>query len=409
MPLTDTAIRSAKPGATPFKISDGGGLHLLVQPKGARLWRLAYRFAGKQKTLALGAYPTVSLAKARDGRENAKKLLAEGIDPSVRKRRERLTAKVSANTTLRGVALEWLENQRHALNPKHADGILRRLEADLFPALGTRPIADIDAQEFLQVLRRVEARGALEQARKLRQTFGQIIRYAILSGRAKHDFTTALKGALKPKGRERHHTAMPREEMPAFLQSLDTYDGDPRTAIALRLIVLTMTRTTELRAAQWSEFESLDGSEPLWRVPAERMKMKTEHLVPLQPQAVAVLKELRAMPGAGNSPCLFPSPSREGFMSNNTMLYGLYRLGFHSRATVHGFRGLASTILNEMGFNSDWIERQLAHDERDQVRGAYNSAQYLPGRRAMLLRWADWLDEAKRTGKTVVAVAREAA
>lgn len=409
MPLTDSAIRSAKPSETPFKISDGGGLHLLVQPNGARLWRLAYRFAGKQKTLALGAYPTISLAKAREGRENAKKQLADGIDPSVKKRRERLTAKVSANTTLKGVALEWLNNQRQALNSEYADEILRRLEADIFPALGTRPIADIDAQELLQVLRRVEKRGALEQARKLRQTVGQVVRYAILTGRAKHDFTTALKGALKPKGRERHHTAMPREDLPTFLRALNTYDGDPRTAIALRLIVLTMTRTTELRAAQWSEFENLDGSDPLWRIPAVRMKMKTEHLVPLQPQAVAALAELRAMPGAGNSPCLFPSPSREGFMSNNTMLFGLYRMGYHSRATVHGFRGLASTILNEMGFNSDWIERQLAHDERDQVRGAYNSAQYLPGRRAMLQRWADWLDEAKQAGKTIVAVAREAA
>ena len=408
MPLTDTAIRNAKPGATSFKISDGGGLHMLVQPNGARLWRLAYRFAGKQKTLALGAYPTVSLAKAREGRDCAKKLLADGVDPSVKKRRERLTAKVSANTTLKGVALEWLNNKRHALNSDYADEILRRLDADIFPALGTRPIADIDAQELLQVLRRVEKRGALEQARKLRQTVGQVVRYAILTGRAKHDFTTALKGALMPKGRERHHTAMPREDLPTFLRALDTYDGDPRTAIALRLIVLTMTRTTELRAAQWPEFENLDGAEPLWRIPAERMKMKTEHLVPLPPQAVAALQELRALPGAGNCPCLFPSPSREGFMSNNTMLFGLYRLGFHSRATVHGFRGLASTILNETGFNSDWIERQLAHDERDQVRGAYNSAQYLSGRRTMLQWWADWLEQIKATGRVVV-LAREAA
>lgn len=408
MPLTDSAVRNAKPQAKPYKIADGGGLHLLIQTNGAKLWRLAYRFAGKQKGLALGAYPTVSLARAREGRENAKKLLADGVDPSARKRREKLTAKVSANTTLKGVALEWLGNQRQALNAKYADEILRRLEADIFPALGTRPIADVDAQELLQVLRRVETRGALEQARKLRQTVGQIIRYAILTGRAKHDFTTALKGALKPKGRERHHTAMPREDLPTFLRALDSYDGDPRTAIALRLIVLTMTRTTELRAAQWSEFENLDGSEPLWRIPAARMKMRTEHLVPLQPQAVAALQELRALPGADNSPCLFPSPSREGFMSSNTMLFGLYRLGFHSRATVHGFRGLGSTILNEMGFNSDWIERQLAHDERDQVRGAYNSAQYLPGRRAMLRRWAEWLEEVKATGK-VTLVARKAA
>lgn len=409
MPLTDTAIRNAKPAETPFKISDGGGLHLIVKPNGARLWRMAYRFAGKQKTLALGAYPAVSLQKARSERENARKLLADGVDPSVKKRRDRLTAKVSANTTLKSVALEWLDNRRQAIDSDYADAILRRLETDIFPALGTRPIADIDAQELLQVLRRVEKRGALEQVRKLRQTVGQVVRYAILTGRAKHDFTTALNGALKPKGRERHHTAMPREDLPAFLRALDTYDGDPRTAIALRLVVLTMTRTTELRASQWSEFENLDGSEPLWRIPAQRMKMKTEHLVPLPLQAVEALRELRALPGSNNSPCLFPSPSREGFMSNNTMLFGLYRLGYHSRATVHGFRGLASTILNEMGFNSDWIERQLAHDERDQVRGAYNAAQYLPGRRAMLQHWAEWLDEAKRSNKTTAMDVRQAA
>jgi integrase len=408
MPLTDAAIRAAKPSPSPFKVSDGGGLHLLVQPNGARLWRLAYRFAGKQKTLALGSYPTIGLAKAREGREKAKRLLADGIDPGAQKRRDRLAAKISADTTFKAVALEFISDRRHALTPLYADQILRRLEADIFPSLGSRPIAEIDAPELLDTLRKVEKRGALEQAKRLRQTCGQIFRYAVVTSRAKHDPSAALKGALKPKGRQRHHTAMPRQDLPGFLRMIDGYYGEPRTGLALRLIVQTMVRTTELRAARWEEFENLDGDEPLWRIPADRMKARFEHLVPLSRQAVAALKELRALPGAKAEGFLFPSPSREGCMSNNTMLYALYRLGFHGRATVHGFRGVASTLLNEAGFDDDWIERQLAHDERDEIRGAYNSAQYLPGRRAMLQWWSDWLDQIKETG-SVVVLAREVA
>ena len=408
MPLTDTAIRSAKPRSTPFKLSDAGGLHLLVQPNGSRLWRLAYRFAGKQKTLALGSYPTVTLVKAREGRDSAKKLLADGIDPGAQKQRDKLAAKASGNATFKAIALEYLDNRRHALTPLYADQILRRLDADIFPHIGSRPITEIDAPELLDVLRKIEKRGVLEQARRLRQSIGQVFRYAMVTGRAKHDPSTALKGALKPKGRQKHHAPMPRDELPGFLRGLDAYDGDPRTALALRLIVLTMVRTTELRAARWEEFEHLDGDDPLWRIPAERMKARFEHLVPLSKQAVLALEELRALPGAMTTGFLFPSPSREGCMSNNTMLFALYRLGFHGRATVHGFRGVASTLLNEMGYPPDWIERQLAHDERDEVRGAYNSAQYLSGRRSMLQRWAEWLDEIKRAGKVVV-LAREAA
>ena len=403
MPLTDTAIRNTKPRETTFKISDGGGLHLLVQPNGSRLWRLAYRFAGKQRTLALGSYPIVALAKAREARESAKKLLAEGIDPGAQKRRDKLAARAAGDATFKALALEYLENRRHALTPLYADQLVRRLEADVFPDLGTRPIADIDAPELLEVLRKIEKRGVLEQARRLRQSIGQVFRYAMITGRAKHDPSTALKGALKSKGRQKHHASMPRDELPSFLRGLDSYDGDPRTAVALRLIVLTMVRTTELRAARWEEFEHFDGPEPLWRIPAERMKARFEHLVPLSRQAVAALAELRKLPGAKATGFLFPSPSREGCMSNNTMLFALYRMGWHGRATVHGFRGVASTILNEMGFPPDWIERQLAHDERDEVRGAYNSAQYLPGRRSMLQHWAEWLDQVRASGKIAVS------
>ncbi|MGE0022875.1 MAG: tyrosine-type recombinase/integrase [Hyphomicrobium sp.] len=404
MPLTDTAIRNTKPRPAPFKISDGGGLYLLVQPNGSRHWRLAYRFAGKQKTLALGTYPMISLAKAREGRDRAKRLLADGTDPNAQRRRDKLALKTAGDATFKAVALEYIENRRHALTSPYADQFLRRLEADIFPHLGTRPIAEIDAPEMLDVLRKVEKRGALEQARRLRQSVGQVFRYAMITGRAKHDPSTALKGALKPKGRQRHHTPMPRDELPRFLRTLDGYDGDPRTALALRLVVLTMVRTTELRAARWEEFEHLDVREPLWRIPAERMKARFEHLVPLSRQAVTALAELRALPGAKSNGFLFPSPSRECCMSNNTMLFALYRMGWHGRATVHGFRGVASTILNEMGFPPDWIERQLAHDERDEVRGAYNSAQYLPGRRKMLQRWGDWLDEVKNSGGRVVVL-----
>ena len=409
MPLNDTAIRNAKARGEPFKISDGGGLHLLVQPNNSRLWRLAYRFAGKQKTLALGSYPTVTLAKAREMRDSAKRLLADGVDPSAQKRRDKLAARAAGDATFKALALEYLDNRRHTLTPLYADQLLRRLEADVFPQLGTRPIVEIDAPELLDVLRKIEKRGVLEQARRLRQSVGQVFRYAMITGRAKHDPSTALKGALKPKGRQKHYTPMPRDELPAFLRGLALYDGDPRTALALRLIVLTMVRTTELRAARWEEFERLDGREPLWRIPAERMKARFEHLVPLSSQAVAALAELRALPGAKSNGFLFPSPSREGCMSNNTMLFALYRMGWHGRATVHGFRGVASTILNEMGFPGDWIERQLAHDERDDVRGAYNSAQYLPGRRKMLQRWSHWLDEVKASGDFIVFVREDAA
>ncbi len=232
----------------------------------------------------------------------------------------------------------------------------------------------------------------IETARRLRQICGQIFRYAIASGVAKYDPSADLRGALKSPGRPRGHSAMPLIELPAFLRALDAYDGELHTRLALRLMVLTFARTSELLAARWSEIENLEGDEPLWRIPANRMKMR-EHIVPLAPQAVAVLHELRGLPGSDASPFLFPSPSRQRHMSNNTMLYALYRLGYHGRATVHGFRAMASTALNEMGFRSDVIERQLAHQDQNSVRAAYNRAQYFVERRAMMERWADRLDE----------------
>jgi len=392
MRLTDTRVRNAKPQAKAYKLSDGGGMYLLVTPDGARYWRLDYRFAGKRRTLALGVYPIITLSAARSGRDEARRLLTQDIDPNVAKKVRKRAAKVASENTFEAIGREWIANQRHRLAARYCALLLARLEADVFPYIGSRPIAEVDAPELLDVLRRVEKRGVIETARRLRQICGQVFRYAIASSRAKHDPSADLRGALKSPGRARGHKAMPLDEVPTFLKSLESYDGDQRTRLGLRLMVLTFARTTELRAARWSEFANLEGNEPLWRIPAERMKMKREHIVPLAPQAVAVLRELRALPGWDASPFLFPSPSREGYMSNNTMLYALYRLGYHGRATVHGFRSMASTALNEMGFRPDVIERQLAHQEQNAVRAAYNRAEYLNERRAMMKRWADHLD-----------------
>jgi integrase len=392
MPLTDTSIRKVKSGPKPRKLSDGGGMYLLVMPDGGRYWRMDYRFAGKRRTLALGVYPIISLSEARSRRDKARELLAKEIDPNAAKKQRRRAARIASDNTFEAIAREWISNQRHRLAHRYSALILARLEGDVFPAIGSRPITEIDAPELLQMLRKVERRGVIETARRLRQLCGQVFRYAIATGRAKYDPSVDLRGALKLPGRSRGHKAMPLDEVPRLLASLNAYDGEARTKLALRLAILTFVRTTELRASRWSEFEGLEGDEPLWRIPSERMKMKLEHIVPLAPQAVAVLRALKALPGSSTSPFLFPSPSREGYMSNNTMLYALYRMGYHGRATVHGFRAMASTALNEMGFRPDVIERQLAHQEQNAVRAAYNRAEYLRERRAMMKHWADYLD-----------------
>jgi integrase len=396
MALTDTRIRNAKPKAQAYKLSDGGGMYLLVTPNGARYWRLDYRFAGKRRTLALGVYPTVTLSNARVRREEARALLDKDIDPSAAKKITKRAAKLANDNSFEAISREWLENQRKRLAPRYRALLVARLEADIFPQIGSRPITDIDAPELLEMLRKVEKRGVAETARRLRQLCGQIFRYGIVTGRAKGDPSADLRGALKSPGRPRGHKAMPIDQVPDFLNALGSYDGDLRTRLALRLMVLTFARTTELRAARWPEFENLEGNEPLWRIPAERMKMKREHIVPLAPQALTILRELRELPGSAASPFLFPSASREGCMSYNTMLFALYRLGYHGRATVHGFRAMASTALNEMGFRADVIERQLAHEERNQVRAAYNRAEYLSERRDMMNRWADFVDGTER-------------
>jgi integrase len=405
MPLTDVKCRNSKGQAKPYKLSDGGGLHLLINPGGAKYWRLAYRWHGKQRTLALGIYPAVGLMEARAGRDDAKRSLAANVDPSAIKRERKRAAKIASGNTFEAVALEWHENWKGPRTPYYAGQILRRLEADVFPAIGPRPIAELESPELLDVLRKVERRGAHETARRLKQLLGQVFRFAIVTSRAKRDPSADLKDALRATGQPQRHRAMPLTELPTFLHKLETYGGEPQTRLALKLITLTFLRTTELRAGKWSEIENIDENSAQWRIPAERMKMRLEHLVPLSRQSVAVLRELRAL--SGGSPNIFPSPGKEGCMSSNTMLYALYRLGYHGRATTHGFRGVASTILNESNlFNRDWIERQLAHVERNEVRRAYNAAEWMPDRRRMMQWWADHIAAMAMPGDNIVSLSR---
>jgi integrase len=405
MQLTDVKCRNAKGQINPHKLSDGGGLHLLVTPDGAKYWRLAYRWHGKQRTLALGVYPDVGLMEARATRDDAKRSLAANIDPSIVKRERKRAAEVATGNTFEAVAREWHENWKDARSPYYAEQILRRLEADVFPALGRRPISELEPPELLDMLRKVEKRGANEMARRLRQLVGQIFRFAIVTSRAKRDPSADLKDALRATGEPQRHRAMPLPELPTFLQRLETYSGEQQTKLALKLVTLTFLRTTELRAGKWSELENFDENSAQWRVPAERMKMRLEHLVPLSRQAVAVLRELHTI--SGSSPYIFPSPSKGGCMSSNTMLYALYRLGYHGRATTHGFRAVASTILNESNlFNRDWIERQLAHVERNEVRRAYNAAEWMPDRRRMMQWWADHITTVALEGDNIVPLSR---
>ena len=366
-------------------------MHLLVQPNGSRLWRLSYRYGGKQKTLAFGVYPAVGLALARERRAGARRLLVEGVDPSRANKAARRVGGFAADPTFESVAREWHTNEQARWVVAHSERIISRLERDVFPVIGSRPIAVIEAPEVLDVVRKVEARGALDVAKRLRQSIGAIFRYAIATGRAKRDPSADIKGALRASPRPQHHAALKQAELPLLLRALDSYDGREQTRLAIRFVLFTFVRSTEARFAEWGEFEGLHGDAPLWRIPPERMKAGREHLVPLAPQTVRLLGDIKRV--SGDSAFLFPAPTKSGVMSENTMIFALYRLGYHSRQTVHGFRRLASTMLNEQGFNRDWIELQLAHVPTDDVRAAYNAAEWLGGRRAMMEWWADRVEE----------------
>jgi integrase len=396
MPLFDAKIRSLKPAEKTRKYTDSDGLQLHVTPLGTKLWRFAYRFDAQQKVLALGKYPVVSLAAARAARDEARRLLIAGRDPCLVRKREKLRRRIAAGDKFRDVAEEWFANNEAKWVESYSSRLWARLEEDLLPALGKMPIAEIQPIEVLEVIRRVEQRGAVEMAKRVMQMAGAIFRYGVATSRCMRDPTADVRGALKAPGPVKHRSALSAAELPEFLYRLENYSGDPATKAALKFMALTFVRTNEFRLARWTEFEDVLGPAPLWRIPAERMKMRRSHLVPLAPQAIEVLHELRRY--SGRSPMVLPAPTREGVISSNTLIFALYRLGYHKRATVHGFRSTASTVLNEAQFNRDWIEMQLAHRD-DSVRGIYNAADWLPGRREMMIWWADYLDRAAATGR----------
>jgi integrase len=388
MSLSDAKVRNAKPRPKSYKIADGEGLFLVIMPSGSKYWRLKYFFAGKEKLLALGVYPEVGLADARERRAQARKVLAGGNDPGETKKEAKRLATLKSASAFEVVAREWFEKRKHEWAPSSSDTMLARLETYILPKLGQRPIADISAPEVLAMLRVVEDKGALETARRVMQMCGQIFMYAIATGRAERNPVPDLRGALKAPV-VKHHSFLRASDLPVFLEKLEAYDGGLQTKLALQLLLLTFVRTKELREAQWQE---IDWDNAEWRIPAERMKMRELHIVPLSSQAISVLRELEKH--SGTRQFVFPNHHKPtAFMSENTMLYALYRMGYHSRATGHGFRSTASTILNEHGFRPDVIERQLAHSERNQVSAAYNHAQYLPERRQMMQWWADYLDK----------------
>ncbi|MCA3249146.1 MAG: tyrosine-type recombinase/integrase [Holosporaceae bacterium] len=388
MPLTDTAIRVVKPAAKPFKLADERSLYLLITPAGGKLWRMDYRFEDKRKTLALGSYPDVNLKQARDRRDEARRQLADGIDPMSKRQEAKATRRAESINNFEAVAREWYKKQCSRWSKSHSTDVLRRLEVNLFKPLGGRPIAKIDAPELLKAIEVIENRGAHELAHRVLQVAGQVFRYGIITSRCSRDPSADLKGALTPV-QKTHQAAVKPEEMGDLIQAINRYDqvGTLQTKLGLQLLCLTFVRTSELIGAVWDE---IDWSNALWMIPAARMKMKTDHHVPLAKQTIALLEQVQAI--AGESRYLFPGVNPCKTMSNNTMLFALYRLGYKGKMTGHGFRAVASTILNEQGYRADVIERQLAHTERNAVRAAYNRAEYLPERRKMMQDWADYIE-----------------
>lgn len=391
MPLTDTAIRNAKPKDRQYKLTDEKGMYLLVNKTG-RYFRLDYRFGGKRKTLALGVYPEVKLAEAREKRDNAKKMVANGVDPSQARKENKLNQVEKSGNTFEIVAREWHARQSVKWATSHSKKIVRRLELYVFPWLGDRPIAEITPPELLRVLRRIESKGRLETSHRTHQVCGQVFRYAIAIGVADRDPAADLRGALTPVKHGRMATITEPNKIGQLLRAIDGYEGTAVAKYALKLAPLVFVRPGELRHAEWHEVD-FDAAE--WRIPAEKMKMKDSHIVPLSDQAVKVLMKIKPITGKGKY--VFPSIRTDSrAMSENTVLAALRRMGYaKEEMSGHGFRAMASTILHEKGWPSDVIERQLAHGERNKIKAAYNHAQHLPERRKMMQAWADYLDALK--------------
>jgi len=391
--LTAVQVRNTKPAEKPYKLTDGHGMQLYVSPTGQKSWRYRYRVNGKESTFTLGEYPHMSLEKARAARMEARQLVKEGKNPAELRRLEKAAAieekeaelKARKNT-FESVSLEWIGLQRERWSKGHADAVLSTLKADVFPAIGSRPIDTIQPPMVLLILRAIESRGALEVASKVLQRMTAIFRYAIQTGLATYNPAADMKGVLKTR-KKNHMSALKQEELPLFLRQLTAGDIHTTTKLALQFTILTAARSGEVRGATWDEI-NLDAE--LWKIPAERMKMASPHTIPLSKQAIAILERIGKL--YGRDGLIFPGIRQNSKqLSENTLLYALYRLGYHSKATVHGFRATFSTIANEAGFDGDVIEKALAHEQRNQVRAAYHRSEYLEHRRELMQWWADLL------------------
>ncbi|BBT72356.1 tyrosine-type recombinase/integrase [Enterobacter roggenkampii] len=387
MKLNARQVDTAKPKDKPYKLADGGGLYLLVNPNGARYWRLKYRVAGKEKLLALGVYPDVTLADARAKRDEAKRGIAGGIDPSEAKREEKIARELNVRNTFQEIACEWHSSKLYKWSEGYASDIMEAFNKDVFPYIGKKPISEIKPLELLNVLRRMEGRGATEKAKKVRQRCGEVFRYAIVTGRAEYnpapDLTSAMQGH-----ESKHYPFLNTSELPTFFEALSGYSGSMLVVLAARLLIITGLRTGELRGATWQE---IDADAAVWEIPAERMKMRRPHIVPLSLQAQAIIMRIREM--TGRYPYIFPGRNDpRKTMSEASINQVFKRIGYAGRVTGHGFRHTMSTILHEQGYNTAWIETQLAHVDKNSIRGTYNHAQYLDGRREMLQWYADYMD-----------------
>lgn len=396
MPLTDTAIRAAKPSKKQQKLFDGSGLYLLVFSSGSKVWRFKYHFQGKEKLISFGAYPAVGLKDARDKASEARKILGSGKDPSA----ERQYSKLQYRNTFELLAREWHEKQAPGWSETHAANVLRRMENDLFSHIGAKPVGAITATELLALLRKIEARNAVTVARMVRSLCSGVFRYAVMTGRADRDPAGDLRGAITARPTRNRAAITDPEKVGALLLAIDEYTGAFSVRCALNFMALTFCRPAEIVSAEWREF---DFSDNVWRIPASKMKMSRDHLVPLSKQAVAMLETMR--PYSDEGQYVFPGLRRgKAVMRTQTLVAALRRMGFDKEETcAHGFRAMASTLLNEQGYPSDVIERQLAHVPTNQVRAAYNRAEYLPERRKMMNEWASYLDALRERAKKQAA------
>ena len=388
MPLNDRQIKHSKPKDKPYKLTDGNGLYLHITPAGGKLWKLDYAIDGKRKTLSIGKYPHLSLVEAREAAENARKMKAQGIDPSLAKQQAKAERQAALLNTFEHIARDWHQNNINRWKPNHAQRIMRYLEQDVFPHIGSSPIQELRVAHIKKVLDAITARGVAETAEKIRQWINKIFNYALMLERVDGNPASALVGYIQPQTTE-HMPALPREELTEFYRRLLQVDAEPQNRLCLMLLVLCFARNTEIRGGEWKE---INWQAKTWTIPASRMKRPREHLIPLSDWAMELLQELHQLTGKGRF--MFPNRNTiSGYISENTLGNILNRIGYKGIATPHGFRSLASSILNEQGFNPDAIERQLAHVEENKIRAAYNRAEYLAERTEMMQWYSDYLRE----------------